>query len=207
MYIPRPFLEEDPERLLELMERHAFATLVTVEEGVPFATHLPLLVERGERGAPARLLGHMARANPQWRGFSEAQEVLAIFHGPHAYVSPRWYVNALNVPTWSYAVVHAYGTPHLIEEPSEVLRILRDSTAKFEAGAPQPWRPEDVGDYAHKLLPGLVAFELRLTRVEGKFKLGQNRKPEDRQSSLEALEKSPLAGDRELAALMRERGG
>jgi transcriptional regulator len=206
MYIPRHFLEEDPEQLLALMERHSFATLVTVEDGAPFATPLPLLVERGADGRPARILGHMARANPQWRGFSEAREVLAIFHGPHAYVSPRSYVSAPNVPTWNYATVHAYGMPRLIEAPAEVLRILRDSTAKFEAGAESPWRPEDVADYAHKLLPGLVAFELRLTRVEGKFKLSQNRTPEDRQSAREALERSPLPGDRELAALMRERG-
>lgn len=202
MYIPRQFHEEDPERLHALMERHAFATLITTEDGVPFATHLPLLVERGE---PVRILGHMARANPQWRSFAEEREVLAIFHGPHAYVSPRYYVNGLNVPTWSYAVVHAYGTPKLIEEPAEALRILQETAARFEAGAERPWRVEDVGDYAEKLLPGLVAFELRVTRLEGKFKLGQNRQREDRLSSRDALEQSPLHGDRELAALMRER--
>ncbi len=202
MYIPRPFLEEDPERLYALMERHGFATLITTEDGVPVASHLPLLVERG---TPGRILGHMARANPQWQGFSEEREVLAIFHGPHGYVSPRYYVGALNVPTWNYAVVHAYGTPRLIEEPAEALRILRETTARFEAGAEQPWRPEDVGDFARRLLPGLVAFELRLTRVEGKFKLSQNRAPEDRRGAMEGLEKSSFPGDRELAALMRER--
>lgn len=85
-----------------------------------------------------RILGHMARANPQWRSFSEEREVLAIFHGPHAYVSPRYYVNGLNVPTWSYAVVHAYGTPRLIEEPAEALRVLQETTARFEAARSGP---------------------------------------------------------------------
>jgi transcriptional regulator len=206
MYLPRHFLEEDPERLHALMEQNGFATLITSEDGVPFATHLPLLVERGAKG-PGRLLGHMARANPQWRGFSEEREVLAIFHGPHAYVSPRAYVSAPNVPTWNYAVVHAYGTPRLMEEPSEVLRILQDTTARYEAGARRPWRLEEAGELARKLLPGIVAFELRLTRLEGKFKLSQNRQPEDRQGVREALEGSARPGDRELAALMREREG
>ncbi|XXF78418.1 FMN-binding negative transcriptional regulator [Myxococcaceae bacterium GXIMD 01537] len=205
MYIPRHFLEEDPDRLFALMESHGFATLVTVEDGVPFATHLPLLVARGE-GGQARLIGHMARANPQWRGFSEEREVLAIFHGPHAYVSPRHYVTEPNVPTWSYAVVHAYGLPRLIEEPAEVLRIMEATGEKYEAGAERPWRPSSVEAHVHKLMPGTVGFELRALRLEGKFKLGQNRKPEDRKSSLEALERSPHAGDRELAALMRSRG-
>jgi transcriptional regulator len=187
------------------MRRHSFATLVTVEDGVPFASHLPILVEPGSEGTQGRLLAHMARANPQWRGFSQNQDVLVIFQGPHAYVSPSWYVTEPNVPTWNYTVVHAYGRPRLIEEPEECLRILRESVATYESGFEKPWTLEQVGDYARKLLPGIAAFELRLTRVEGKFKLNQNRAPEDRRAVMEVLERSADPEQRAVGALMRER--
>jgi transcriptional regulator len=205
MYLPRSFQEQDPQRLFAFMRRHSFATLVTVEDGVPFASHLPMLVEPGSEGTQGRLLAHMARANPQWRGFSQDQDVLVIFQGPHAYVSPSWYVTEPNVPTWNYTVVHAYGRPRLIEEPEECLRILRESVATYESGFEKPWTLEQVGDYARKLLPGIAAFELRLTCVEGKFKLNQNRAPEDRRAVMEVLERSADPEQRAVGALMRER--
>lgn len=203
MYLPRLFQEQDPERLFAFMRRHSFATLVTVEDGVPFATHLPFLVEPGSEGTQGRLLAHMARANPQWRAFSEDQDVLVIFQGPHAYVSPSWYVTQPNVPTWNYTVVHAYGRPRLIEEPEEALRILRASVDTYESGFEKPWSMD--GDHARKLLPGIAAFELRLSRVEGKFKLNQNRAPEDRRAVMERLERSEEPELRAVGALMRER--
>ena len=98
MYLPRLFQEQDPERLFAFMRRYSFATLVTVEDGVPFASHLPFLVEPGAQGSQGRLLAHMARANPQWRAFSQDRDVLVIFQGPHTYVSPSWYVTEPNVP-------------------------------------------------------------------------------------------------------------
>jgi transcriptional regulator len=205
MYLPRSFQEQDPQRLFAFMRRHSFATLVTVEDGVPFASHLPILVEPGSEGTQGRLLAHMARANPQWRGFSQDQDVLVIFQGPHAYVSPSWYVTEPNVPTWNYTVVHAYGRPRLIEEPEECLRILRESVATYESGFEKPWTLEQVGDYVRKLLLGIAAFELRLTRVEGKFKLNQNRAPEDRRAVMEVLERSADPEQRAVGALMRER--
>ncbi|KFE68313.1 FMN-binding negative transcriptional regulator [Hyalangium minutum] len=203
MYLPRSFQEQDPQRLFAFMRRHSFATLVTVEDGVPFASHLPFLVEPGSEGTQGRLLAHMARANPQWRAFSEDQDVLVIFQGPHTYVSPSWYVTQPNVPTWNYTVVHAYGQPRLIEEPEEALRILRASVDTYESGFEKPWSME--GDYARKLLPGIAAFELRLSRVEGKFKLNQNRAPEDRRAVMERLERSEDTELRAVGALMRER--
>lgn len=204
MYLPRHFHEQDPEQLFAHMAHHGFATLVTAEGGVPFATHVPLLAERHPVHGD-RLLGHMARANPQWRSFPETREALAIFHGPHAYVSPRWYATAPNVPTWNYATVHAYGTPRIIDEPSEVLRILRESSAKYESGAASPWSPELAAEHVARLTAGIVAFELRLTRLEGKFKLSQNRSEEDRHGVIQALRASPSPEDRALAALMQER--
>src|SRR5688572_11201734 len=140
MYLPRHFHEQDPEQLFALMRQHSFATLVTAgSDGVPFATHLPFLVEP-EAAPHGRLCAHMARPNPHWRGFSEDREALVIFQGPHAYVSPTWYATSPQVPTWNYATVHAYGSPRVIEAQDEVLRILRDSAATYEPG-PAPWRP------------------------------------------------------------------
>ncbi|HYH97576.1 FMN-binding negative transcriptional regulator [Hyalangium sp.] len=205
MYLPRLFQEQDPERLLAFMRRHSFATLVTMEDDVPFATHLPFLVEPGAAGPGGRLLAHMARANPQWRAFSQDRDVLVVFQGPHTYVSPSWYVTEPNVPTWNYAVVHAYGRPRVIEEPEECLRILRESVATYESGFEKPWSLEQVGDYAQRLLPGIAAFELRLSRVEGKFKLNQNRAPEDRRAVMSLLERSEEPEQRAVGALMRER--
>jgi transcriptional regulator len=124
MYLPRQFQEQDPERLLAFMRRHSFATLVTVEDGVPFATHLPFLVEPGSARPGGRLLAHMARANPQWRAFSQDRDVLVIFQGPHTYVSPSWYVTEPNVPTWNYAVVHQNRAP---EDRRAVMSLLERS--------------------------------------------------------------------------------
>jgi transcriptional regulator len=205
MYLPRLFEEQDPERLFAFMRRHSFATLVTVEESVPFATHLPVLVEPRPEGTRGRLLAHMARANPQWRAFSQDREVLVIFQGPHTYVSPSWYVTQPNVPTWNYAVVHAYGRPRLIEEPEECLRILRETVSTYESGFEKPWTLEQVGDYAQRLLPGISAFEIPLSRLEGKFKLNQNRAPDDRRAVMELLERSDDPEQRAVGVLMRER--
>ncbi|WP_224372036.1 FMN-binding negative transcriptional regulator [Hyalangium versicolor] len=205
MYLPRLFQEQDPERLIAFMKRYSFATLVTVEDGAPFVSHLPFLVEPGSGGSKGRLLGHMARANPQWRAFSEARDVLVIFQGPHTYVSPSWYVTEPNVPTWSYAVVHAHGRPRVVTEQDEWMRILRDTTDTYEAGFEKPWTVERAGEFVSRILPGTVAFEISLSSVEGKFKLSQNRAPEDRRAVMEHLERSEDPEQRAVGALMRER--
>lgn len=204
MYLPRHFAESDRARLHALMREHEFATLVTVVEGKPFATHLPLLLDpdRGEHGV---LLGHMARANPQWRGFDGTAEALAIFAGPHAYVSPRLYATHPSVPTWNYAAVHAYGAPRLLEE--EAARgLLARTVARFEGTGDGAWSMAGLPEeYVAGMLRGLVAFEIELARIEGKFKLSQNRPEEDRRRVAAALEggRDPLG--RGVAALMRAR--
>jgi transcriptional regulator len=204
MYIPHHFREQDELRLLALMEQFSFATLVTSERGAPVASHLPVLV-RYRSGGDILLRSHMAQANPQWRSFMEGGEVLVIFQGPHGYVSPSWYVTAPSVPTWNYASVHAYGRPCLIEEPEEVLHLLREMSNKYEAGHDIPWEPGQAEEYVQRILSGLVAFEIHVTRLEGKFKLSQNRSEPDQRRVVEALERSASAGDQELAALMRAR--
>lgn len=203
MYVPTPFGEQDPERLLGFMRQYSFATLVTAGgNGAPCATHLPFLVERDAQGH-LRLLAHMARLNPQWRGFGEGREALVIFQGPQGYISPTWYVTAPQVPTWNYATVHAYGRPRVLDEPDAPLRILRNTAARYESGNPRPWQLEDAGDYVDRLLPAIVAFELPVSRVEGTFKLSQNKGPEDREGVIRGLERSPEPGNHALAVLMR----
>jgi transcriptional regulator len=206
MYIPPSFGEADEAQLVTFMGEHGFATLVTAEAGsAPFATHLPLLVARDAAG---RLLlhGHVARANPQWKSFAGGGEVLAIFQGPHAYISPSCYAApATSVPTWNYAVVHAYGTIAVVEEPAKVLASLRRLADTYEAGNDAPWSPDDAEKTVGQLIKSIVAFEISVTRLEGKFKLGQNRSAEDYQNIMGFLERRRPPGGERLVELMRAR--
>src|SRR5215467_5979107 len=124
MYIPKHFREDDLNTLHSLMRTYSFATLITQHEGIPFASHLPFILDT-ERGPYGTLLAHMARPNPQWHDLTGEQEVLVIFQGPHAYISPSWYDVELSVPTWNYATVHAYGHPRIIDDQTELLAHLR----------------------------------------------------------------------------------
>lgn len=175
MYVPRSFAQ-DRDAALALVRARPFATVVTVDGGVPFASHLPLLLD-GEV-----LVGHMARANPQWRHFDGRGDALAIFHGPHAYISPTWYAAPGHVPTWNYAVVHVYGAPRVVEDGAAALARI------VEAFEPTPWRIGDVAsDRLGALLQAIVAFEIPITRIEAKWKVGQNRTPAEAASAAEAL--------------------
>jgi transcriptional regulator len=186
MYIPSYFRVEDPKKIAEFIRQYSFATLITVDENEPFASHLPMLFrpQTGDRGT---LLSHMARANPQWRHFAAGREALAIFHGPHSYISPAWYKTEVAVPTWNYAVVHAYGVPTAFSEPERVVALLRETVSFYESSFERPWPGDLPEDYRDKLMQGIVAFEMPLTRVEAKFKLGQNRPQADIQGVFDAL--------------------
>ena len=200
MYVPAPFKEDDPAELRRLMRAHNFATLVTVgPDGAPFASHLPMLVEEDGGGA-LFLRTHMARANPQWQHFANDAEALAIFHGPHALVHSNWYDSAPNVPTWNYAVVHAYGPVRLTEE-AETTRGIAYRLAARHTPDMRPI-PEE---YERRLLAAVVTFELRVTRLEGKYKLNQNKGEDDRANVRRELAASGGESDRQTAALM-ERG-
>jgi len=200
MYIPKAFREDDISRLHTFMEAYSFATLVTQHESIPFATHLPFLLDP-ERGPNGILLAHMARANPQWHDFASAQEVLVIFQGPHTYISPSWYEVELSVPTWNYAVVHAYGLPHLIEDGEELYKLLKTLIQTHEAHFEKPWPFQLSEDYLQKMMRGIVGFEIEITRLEGKFKLSQNRTENERENVIAALQESTNTAA--LAELMR----
>jgi transcriptional regulator len=181
MYIPTAFRADDRPALYELIERHGFGTLVSVIDGAPFATHLPFLLDRA-RGV---LLGHVARANPHARAV-DGSPALVIFQGPHAYVSPSWYATAPAVPTWNYAAVHVYGTASLLDE-ARLGDLLERLVTKYESGRERPWAMDLPADYRQKMVQAVVGFEVPLARVEGKFKLSQNRPAEDRAGVIRAL--------------------
>ena len=194
MYIPDAFRETDRKALHQLMRQNSFATLITINGGAPLASHLPILLD-SDRGDYGTLSGHMARANPQWRDFSDGREALAIFQGPHAYVSPSWYETHPSVPTWNYAVIHAYGTARLIDDRSELRKLLQASVQFYESGFEKPWAFELPEKFVEKMMDMIVGFEIPISRIEGKFKLSQNRPPADRNRVKQTLENSadPLA--------------
>jgi transcriptional regulator len=201
MYIPPSFRVEDAAKIAAFMRHHSFATLITDDRGAPFASHLPMLY-RPENGSHGSLLSHMARANPQWRHFDSGREALAIFHGPHSYISPSWYQTGPAVPTWNYAVVHAYGVPKTFSDHDRVISLLRELVATYESAFDQPWPGILPDEYRDKMIQGIVAFEIPITRVEGKFKLGQNRPIADVQGVFDTLSRSTDADSRALARLM-----
>ena len=180
MYIPPAFREDDLPTLQQLMRDYSFAILVTQQGGVPVATHLPLLLDAG-RGPYGTLLGHVARANAQWRGFNGEQEALVIFQGPHAYITPSWYEPGLNVPTWNYAAVHAYGAPRVVEDEAALFAMLRRLTATHEASFAEPWQVDMSEREFRQKLKGIVGFEMEIRRLEGKLKLSQNRPQADQE--------------------------
>jgi transcriptional regulator len=203
LYRPESFREEDRERLLAFIEDYAFATLVTWGAGEPEVSHVPVLVRKQAEGAP-RLLGHVARANEHWRRFDGRETTLAIFHGPHGYISPSWYATHPSVPTWNYAVVHAYGKPVATHDAKRTGGIVRGLVRRNERPRIDPWDGEMPSDYFEEELRHIVGFEMPIERLEGKFKLSQNRAAEDRAGVLEGLRRGGPAAV-ELAEFMDRR--
>ena len=173
MYSPPQHRMDDRATQLAFMRQYAFATLVsTGPAGAPQATHLPLVVR--EQGGVLHLLGHQSRANPQWRELSAGVEVLAIFQGPHAYISPSLYQRQPSVPTWNYAAIHAYGTVRLLESREDKLAGLRALVQDHDA----PWLAELERlppDFLAAKLDGIAAFEISVSRIEARWKLSQER--------------------------------
>lgn len=201
MYIPPAFRVEDASKLAAFIQRHSFATLVTFDGSAPFASHLPMLFHP-EKGSHGALISHMARANPQWQHFASGSEALVIFHGPHSYISPSWYQTEPAVPTWNYATVHAYGVPSIFTEHERVVGFLQDTVSAYESSREQPWPGELPVDFRDKLIQGIVAFEIPISRIEGKFKLGQNRPAADVQGVFDVLAHSNDAESRAVAQMM-----
>ncbi len=202
MYIPDSFNETNPERISALIEGNSFGMLVTAPDGVPFVSHLPFVFDQAA-GSKGKLLCHMARANPQWQHFSSGIEVLAVFQGPHAYVSPSQHLST-GVPTWNYAVVHLRGKPRLIEGESELKVLLEQLTHVHESHMPSPSKLNLSYERYSKLLSMIVGFEIEITDIQGKFKLSQNRPLEDQRRVIEELSRSNNQTEVAVSKLMAE---
>lgn len=200
MYTPAQFQIDDRDTLNAFMRQHSFATIVSHDGKIPHATHMPVLLNPTHNS----LLSHMARANPQWRHFSPDSEVLVIFTGPHAYISPAWYVTEPAVPTWNYTAVHAYGTPRIVTQHDRFAQMLHDLVEFYESGRPNRWHGIMSAEFRDGLMKGIVGIEIEITRLEGKFKLSQNR-PQDAAGVISMLQDSTNQTDRDTAKMMQER--
>jgi len=189
----------------EIMLAHSWALLVTTgAEGVPFASHLALLWQ--DDGSPhGHLIGHMARANDHWKLFERAPESMAMFWGPHAYVSPTWYAPGPKVPTWNYVTVHAYGRPEIIDDTKGVLDVLAKLASVYEGTGPEAWTLDRLpAGNAEVQIRGIVAFRIPITRIEPKAKLSQNRDLEDRHRVIAKLEASDSQDAQAVALWMKK---
>ncbi len=198
MYTPKFNQVGERGILIEAMRAYSFAIVFGTGGDAGAATHLPLLVkDEGEHGV---LEGHFAKANPQW-GQLAGREALVVFPGPHSYVSPSLYVESLSVPTWNYIAIHAYGAVELIEEEAGRLRLVEELIGVHEAGYLERWRAMPEG-YRRTMLAGIVGFRIAIRRIEGKFKLSQNRAAEERRN-VQAAQAAGTDEERELARWMR----
>jgi len=205
MYLPKLYRETDEAKINQFIRQNSFAALISCDQQLPIATHLPLELVEGENGE-RYLHGHMARANKHWQTFNSANEVLAIFSGPHAYVSARWY-NQVNVPTWNYMVAHVYGKPRLVTEHDELYAMLKQLVDRYEASAvtDKPYKLETLPqDYVEKEMRGIVGFEIKINRIEAKFKLSQNRRQPDYDNVIAELRKSEDGDAQKIAEAMTQ---
>lgn len=203
MYIPNHFSESDQQRIAALIREFGFATLISTTPDGPQVTHAPVQFD-DQRGV---LIGHIARANPHSAALQDGNLMLVIFHGPHSYISPTWYLNedprVPNVPTWNYAAVHVTGSVTRIDNESAKWKIVSDLADQYEAGSTPPWDPRGLDAHASKL-GAIVGFEVAITNIEAKLKLSQNRSTQDQESVIAKLAASEASGVRATGAMMQE---
>ena len=203
MYIPEFNRQEDRSAILAFMRANPFAILVTNVDGVPFATHLPLLID--EAGDQIVVRGHMARANAHWKSMKESEESLVIFHGPHAYISPSLYEIRESVPTWNYAAVHVYGEPTLFSDEEGLKATLHRMIDTFESSYMAQWS-ELSEQYQSRMMKHIVGFEIKVKRLEAKFKLSQNRTKGEQARVIQCLNQSKDSNVSGVAELMQQEG-
>ncbi len=199
MYSPPYNQVEKRAEVVEFMRANNFPILVTGTGGVLHASHLPVTIHEKEERIVVDM--HMAKNNPQWKEFFD-DEVLVVFHGPHAYVSPRWYADKERVPTWNYAAVHAYGVPKIISDR----QVKYDSQRRLIESLDPQWLPKHDAlrqEYVDMMLDGIVNFAIPVERLETRWKLSQNRGRREQELIAAALDKSADSVERALAALTR----
>ena len=208
MYLPKHFAEPSVEVMHDLIRAHPLSTLITMTADGIEANHIPLLLS-AQPGPFGTLYGHVARANPLWQEYQKDCEILAVFSGPNAYISPTWYATKKEhgkvVPTWNYAVTHAYGTLRVIDDAEWLRSHLTALTAKNEANLPTPWAVEDAPhDYTEKMISAVVGIEITITRLIGKWKVSQNQPAQNRETVIQALNTSSEAQAVSMATLIRD---
>jgi transcriptional regulator len=198
MYIPKYFKINDEKVIFNLIEENSFATLISQHNGEPYASHLPIILNKDERA----LYGHFARANGHWKDI-EKQQVLVIFQGPHCYISPSWYETKDAVPTWNYVAAHVYGEMEILENDAEVFDSLQQMVKKYE-NPNSSYQLDDVdSSYVEGLSKGIVGFKINITRMEGKAKLSQNHPVERQELVIQQLEKASVENNKKIADLMK----
>jgi transcriptional regulator len=200
MYIPPYYKENDEQKLIGFMQAHSFATLISTENSNIRATHLPFLIEKKED--KIYLVTHMAKANPQWEELIK-NETLVIFQGPHAYISPTHYEKKQNVPTWNYIAVHAYGKATLLEDPNKATEVLEKMINTYENSYFEQWK-QLTDTYKSGMIKAIVAFEIEVTNLEGKFKLSQNKTKNEQSTIAENFEKSKDTLENDLSKEMKK---
>ena len=208
MYVPPHFLEDDKAALHRAIGETRLATLVTLGSEGMEASHVPILLDEGE-GTYGTIRGHLARANPQWRRASAETPALVMFLGPDAYVSPNWYATKREtgkvVPTWNYLAIHAYGRVEFFEDAERLRAIVTSLTQRHEGRREKPWAVSDAPeDYIQAQLRGIIGFRLPIDRLEGKWKLSQNRPEADRRGVIEGLEGEGGALESTIAQRMKD---
>lgn len=201
MYIPKQFLLDDTAKLISFMKTYSFGLMITAENNSPTATHLPFIIEQRENDL--YLLSHVAKANPQWKSFKNNVSILVVFSGPHAYISPSNYKTLENVPTWNYTAVHVYGTAQLLEGENQKQALLEHTIHTYEQAYQNQWQLLS-NNYKNKLMNEIVAFEIKVKELEGKFKLSQNKLPEEKDKIIQSLEYSDNPKENELGIFMKK---
>jgi len=206
MYQPEHFRVDDVTEMHALMRARPFASLVSAGAGGLFASHLPTVLK--EEGRYGVIECHLARANPHWKDLAEGGEALMIFLGPETYITPNWYPSKAQhgkvVPTWNFAAVHAYGRPEVMQDRDWLLRHVTELTAQQERGQAQPWLPSDApAAFIETMLRGIVGFRFAIARLEGKWKMSQNREMPDRAGVVTGLRERAEGEDLAVAELVK----
>jgi transcriptional regulator len=199
MFIPKDFQLNDEEMIYDFIEKYSFATLFSQYKGEPYATHLPLTLNKGE----SALYGHFAPPNEQWKDIKN-QQVLVVFQGPHCYISPSWYETMKAVPTWNYVSIHLYGKMEIVEDPKVIFDSLNDMVKKYES-SDSPYNLSDVDpSFIEGMSKGIVAFRINISKMEAKAKLSQNHPVERQELIIKHLENTSNQDNLQVASLMKK---
>ena len=200
MYIPNHYKNENIKEVKDFLIKNSFGILLNQNKGRISGTHIPMELDTDKNGKDI-LSGHISKANPQWNNFNDKEEVLAIFNGPHSYVSSSWYKKE-NVPTWNYIAVHIYGTIKIIEG-DELLSSLKKLVDKYESNSENPVSVENLSEKSLKQINGIIGFNIHINEIQATYKLSQNRDDSDYHNVIKKLDKTKDSGSMEIAKEMR----